>query len=68
MTREEIKFFKHCLQNYNFYWKHYLDLTDIREELSAERLALATKTSSVLKKPDKNKEPFDLYSSDRSIC
>ena len=63
MTKDEIKFFKHCLQNYNYYWKHYLELQDIREELSAERLALATKTSSVLKKPDKSKEPFDLYSS-----
>ena len=65
MTKDEIKFFKHCLQNYNYYWKHYLELLDICEELSAERLALATHTTSVMKKPEKNQTPFDLYSSSK---
>lgn len=64
MTNDEIKFFKHCLQSYNYYWKHYLDLHDVQESLEEQRLALATKTSSVLKKPEKNSEPVDLYSSD----
>lgn len=66
MTSEEIKFLKHCLSDYNFYWKQINALHEIKEDLESERLALAANTSSVIKVSNlKHKEYFDLYSSDK---
>ena len=41
MTNEEILFFKHCLQDYSFYQKQVIKLTDILESIEQEKIALA---------------------------
>ena len=66
MKKDQIKFFKHSLQDYDYLWRRYNELNDIREDLIAERLALATNTKSVLKVVRKQDgEWVDLYSTDK---
>lgn len=41
MSKEEILFFKHCLQDYNFYKKQVAILNDILSSIEKEKVALA---------------------------
>jgi hypothetical protein len=65
MRKDEINFLKHCLTDYDFYFEKIRELRNRQDRIQEERAALAINTSSVLKLPEKGKEPINLYSTAR---